>query len=54
MKQQPTAKKKSEDSRDKPWFKIYEPGKGPIIDGSELRNTSSSNRRAFKEPKSRP
>lgn len=49
-----TKTRKFVDSRDKPWFKVYIPGEGPIINGSELRSTSSTSRRAFKEPEARP
>lgn len=51
---QTATKKRPHKNDDKPWFKIYAPGTGPMIGGSELRNTSSSSRKAFKEPESRP
>lgn len=54
MSQTTTRKRKPIEHIDKPWFKVYAPGTGPIIGGSELRNTTSSSRRAFKEPEPRP
>lgn len=39
--------------KDESWFKVYSPGKGPIINGSELRNTTATSK-SFKEPEPRP